>query len=88
MKTNGPGKYDWLASRARLESDAGLVAVLVMGGSLGHGFAVQARNPALVRQLPDMLEAMAANIRRENDLANDQPTKPDQPAAPGPADPA
>jgi hypothetical protein len=69
VKTNGPGKYDWLASRVRTETDAALVAVIVMGGSLGEGFAVQAIDPELVRQLPDMLEGMARRIRAENELS-------------------
>lgn len=68
MKTNGPGKYDWLASKVREETDAAMVAVIVMGGSLGGGFAVQARDPELVRRLPDILEDMARNIRLDNEL--------------------
>jgi hypothetical protein len=67
MKTNGPGKYDWLATRVRTDAEAGLVAVIVIGGTLGDGFAVQG-SLELVRQLPELLEAMARNIRAENEL--------------------
>lgn len=69
MKTNGPGKYDWLASKCRTDTDAALVAVIVVRGNLGGGFAVQAVDPELVRQLPDFLEDMARKIREENELS-------------------
>jgi hypothetical protein len=62
-KSNGPGKYDWLASGVRQQSNAELVVVLVLGGSLGNGFSVQAVAPEYLQKLPDMLENMARQIR-------------------------
>ena len=37
----GPGKYDDAATKAREETKARGVALIVIGGEHGHGFAVQ-----------------------------------------------
>jgi hypothetical protein len=42
-----------------------MVALIVFGGHEGHGFAVQAVHPELLKQLPGMLEFMAKGIRED-----------------------
>lgn len=66
----GPGKYDELATIVRERAgvgDEGGVIVIVLGGTLGSGFSVQAdlRTTLL---LPDMLEDIARQIRRSGPL--------------------
>ncbi len=58
----GPGKYDHHATPIRFEEGADLVAVIVIGGKRGNGFAVQG-TPTLTLQLPELLERMAQDIR-------------------------
>lgn len=70
IETNGPGKYDWLASHVRKESSARMVAVIIKGGSLGDGFSVQSLDADLVLQLPDFLEGMARQIRAQQNGGN------------------
>ena len=59
----GPGKYDDLATVVLERADAQGVIVLVIGGTLGNGFSVQATAgvtllmPALLRMLADNIEA-------------------------------
>lgn len=72
MKTNGPGKYDAAATFVRIQTDAECVAVIVIGGTLGSGFSVQGTNPETIKALPDMLETMARDIRKE--IQDDEPT--------------
>ena len=60
--TVGPGKYDPACTAARLETGAGAVALIVLGGKLGSGFSVQGA-PELVARLPELLEIMAIQIR-------------------------
>ena len=59
----GPGKYDDLATIVREQTNAQAVIVVVIGGTLGNGFSVQAREgvvlkiPALLRMLANTIEA-------------------------------
>ena len=58
----GPGKYDDLATLVRDGTNAEGVIVIVIGGSKGGGFSVQATGevtamlPALLRKLADDIE--------------------------------
>jgi len=58
----GPGKYDDLATYVRESADATAVVVIVVSGSKGSGFSVQAAAdflpalPALLRHLADNIE--------------------------------
>lgn len=61
----GPGKYDAQASKARLTAKAELVALLVLGGDKGDGFAVQTLEPELLAKLPTALRRMADDIERD-----------------------
>ena len=61
----GPGKYG--AECEALRRDTGAVAciLIVIEGDRGTGFAVQTKEPDLLRVLPTMLEKMAADIRAD-----------------------
>jgi hypothetical protein len=65
MKTNGPGKYDDIATLARKATEADAIVLIVANGLLGNGFSVQTIRPELIKTLPDMLEAMAKIIRKD-----------------------
>lgn len=60
----GPGKYDALCTLVREQAEAVLVAVIVMGGNHGSGFAVQTVDPSLSARLPGILRDMADEIER------------------------
>ena len=60
----GPGKYDDLATLCREQVKAQGVAVIVIGGDRGHGFAMQVYDADLARRLPDMLRRMADEIEQ------------------------
>lgn len=66
MKTNGPGKYDEVATTARETTQAEAVFIFIIGGSQGSGFSVQAYNPEIIPHLPRMLREVADQL--ENDL--------------------
>ena len=60
----GPGKYDKACTVAR-ESTGGIGAVLiVIGGDNGGGFSCQVP-PAMMFELPAILETLAAQIRAD-----------------------
>lgn len=59
---NGPGKYDDVLTMAR-ERTGGSVVLLVIGGHLGGGFAVQA-SASVISALPTLLRDMADEIER------------------------
>jgi hypothetical protein len=59
----GPGKYDHHATVVRQAENADAVILLVLGGSHGSGFSVQAKGTLF--ELPDLLEDMAASIRAD-----------------------
>ena len=60
----GPGKYDDEASIARIATGASGVVLIILGGSKGSGFSVQASLPDMLK-LPSMLEFMAQQIRAD-----------------------
>lgn len=55
----GPGKYDDLATHARVQSEAGFVLLLILGGKHGSGFSIQLHTPLgeTLDEVPRMLEA-------------------------------
>ncbi len=64
----GPGKYDELATDVREKSKAMAVVVIVLGGSKGSGFSVQALGAVAVDvmlKLGAMLRTVAAEIERD-----------------------
>ena len=60
----GPGKYDDLCTHVREETQAHCAIVIVLGGTRGSGFSVQAELSAQLA-LPELLEDMAKQIRRD-----------------------
>ena len=79
---NGPGKYDHVASAARVATDAEGVVVIVIGGRKGSGFSVQG-SEAVMARLPELLETMATQIRQDvlEALAPSSPRAPEPPCA-------
>ena len=61
---NGPGKYDPECERVFDETHARCVALIVIGGDRGEGFAVTGQLPEIQR-LPELLEEMARQIRAQ-----------------------
>jgi hypothetical protein len=59
----GPGKYDDLCTDVRTRARADAAIVIVINGTHGNGFSVQAP-PEITTRLPELLEHMAAEIRR------------------------
>lgn len=59
------GKYDEVSEIALKQTEAQCVAMLVLCGNQGSGFSVSCRSPGLLEQLPEMLEHMAANMRKQ-----------------------
>lgn len=64
MKLNGPGKYDALATEARLKAQAQGVMLIVFGGNLGEGFAAQLPPHILIR-VPEILRDVARQIEQQ-----------------------
>jgi hypothetical protein len=64
----GPGKYDAEATRVRKRTGADAVAVMVIAGKEGHGFAVQmdpAMGKAGILLIAEALECTARQIRAD-----------------------
>lgn len=59
----GPGKYDAQATYVRETSGAQAVVVIVLEGSQGSGFSVQAHEHIQPEHLASLLEMTAAQIR-------------------------
>ncbi len=51
--------------QVRKATGADLALVVVLGGTRGHGFAVQCIDPILEKQVPALLRLIATNIDRE-----------------------
>lgn len=71
MEFNGGGKYDDITTRARELAEADGVVLMVFNGKLGTGFSVQALDPAIVMRLPEVLEQVAADIRKLRESRGD-----------------
>lgn len=65
MNLNGPGKYDAICTKAREEAQSALTALIIIGGKYGMGFSVQCTDLELLKRLPDILETMAKDIRKQ-----------------------
>lgn len=61
---NGPGKYDAECTRVRDATNADGVILIVIGGTLGQGFSVQAPLEVIAR-LPETLRDVANQIERQ-----------------------
>jgi hypothetical protein len=67
MSPVGPGKYDALCTEVREKAKAQGVLLIVLHGTFGSGFSCQADLETTL-MLPDLLEQVAADIRREGPL--------------------
>jgi methylmalonyl-CoA mutase cobalamin-binding subunit len=64
MKTNGPGRYDDLATEVREKAAAEGVMVIVFGGNKGPGFSAQLPAHILIA-VPQILRDVANQIERQ-----------------------
>jgi hypothetical protein len=60
----GPGKYDAVATLARMNAGAEGVILIVVGGERGAGFSVQLA-AELVPHVPELLRNLADEIERD-----------------------
>lgn len=67
----GPGKYDGWVLRIIKETHAEAVAVIVLGGKKGHGFAVKTQDPEFILHLPEILRGIAKSMEDDGDHAID-----------------
>jgi hypothetical protein len=66
MEPNGAGRYDDECTVARTSANATGVLLMVFDGNRGTGFSVQATE-AIVNSLPEILDDLAAEIRKLRD---------------------
>jgi hypothetical protein len=64
IRTNGPGKYDDLATEVRTKARAEGVLVLIFGGVHGNGFSAQLSTELLL-VVPSVLREAADQIERQ-----------------------
>lgn len=64
LLNDDPGKYSETCDKIRAETNATGVCLLVFDGKYGNGFEVQLPSHILM-QLPDILEMMAKDIRKD-----------------------
>lgn len=65
IEERGPGKYDDLCSYVMREAHAHVAFVAVMGGNRGAGFSLQMTDTRFARDLPSVLEDIAAQMRQQ-----------------------
>jgi hypothetical protein len=64
MMSDGLGKYDDLCTYVREQAKAMTAIIIVLDGEHGSGFSLQSHVENSRAFLPDLLETMAADIRR------------------------
>lgn len=63
--TIGAGKYDDLCTIVRKKAKAKGVIVIVIAGEKGGGFSCQFEHPAMQAMVPDLLDSVSAQIRKD-----------------------
>jgi hypothetical protein len=63
--TIGPGKYDDICTVVREDTNADLAIVIVLSGKYGDGFSCQTVDPMVMERVPEMLETVAEQIRKD-----------------------
>jgi hypothetical protein len=63
--TEGPGKYDDLATIVRVMAEARAVVLVVFDGIFGSSFAVQSEGLPFTEDLPGILRDMANQIEKD-----------------------
>lgn len=71
-RVDEPGIYDDLCTRARIETQAQGVVVVVIKGNLGSGFSVQVEDESQIPLLADIFEDIAGQIRLNYIHAHDE----------------
>jgi hypothetical protein len=74
--TEGPGKYDELASLVRNVADARAVIVVIIDGMLGSGFSVQSLGTDLTKEVPKLLRELADQIDEDMKNIKEEPNAP------------
>ncbi len=71
MQTNGPGKYNDIATEIRERTKARGIILIIVGGTQGQGFAVQgdalslAIMPQAIRHVADQMDKDFATPKRK-----------------------
>ena len=65
MAWGNGGKYDEDCEQTLRRHQAQMVVLLVFDGAKGHGFSVSSIDLSMLESLPDLLEEMAAKIRKD-----------------------
>jgi hypothetical protein len=68
----GGGKYEEACARAREETGAAAVLLVVIGGKLGSGFSVATLTPELLASFPRLLRDVADGIERDSRDSRDR----------------
>jgi hypothetical protein len=71
----GGGKYEQAAELVRTMTGASTVVLIIEGGMYGGGFTVASDDMQFTARLPVILEAMAAEIRRDMEGAGHEGTR-------------
>jgi NAD(P)H-dependent flavin oxidoreductase YrpB (nitropropane dioxygenase family) len=66
----GPGKYDDLCSLVREKAKAKGAMVIIIAGEQGGGFSCQFDDLAMMEMVPDVLEMVAQQIRKDGVFAS------------------
>ena len=66
----GQGKYDDLCTIVREKAKAKGALVIVIGGEKGGGFSCQFDDMAMMEMVPDVLEMVAQQIRKDGVFAS------------------
>jgi len=67
--TIGPGKYDDLCTIVREKAKAKGAIVIVIGGDRGGGFSCQFDDLVMMEMVPELLEGVAQQIRKDGVFA-------------------
>jgi hypothetical protein len=67
----GPGKYDAACTRARDDTQAQGVILVVIGGEHGNGFSCQLP-PEIAKEVPAILRVMADSIEADERKAREE----------------
>jgi hypothetical protein len=63
--TEGPGKYDDIATIVRIMTESKAVIVIVFDGIFGSSFAVQAEGETIALNIPVILRDLADEIEKD-----------------------
>jgi hypothetical protein len=73
MRLRGPGKYDDEATSVMQRHNAAGVILVVVNGDRGDGCSVQSTSLELMERLPELLDVLAAELRKDREAAPPAP---------------